>query len=174
MGWYDVLLEKLVGLPRDHRHDCPLENALSGDRLLTLPPGTPVFCNFTFSIAEHTGICVGDRIVHLDGTGKVCCSSPAKFLARLDGTNLSANIYYAASAENTPLATAAIADRARQQIGRQLGYNLLTNNCHDFSIGCITGTSTLQSWRLHDVECAITRAFHTPDWQWRCWQGWNP
>ena len=174
MSWYDFLLEKFIGVPADHRHDCPPEITWSGDLLPTLPPGTPVFCHFTLCAAEHTGICMGDCIVHLDGTGKVCCSTPAKFLARLDGTNLSTNIYYAARAENTPLASAAIADRARQQIGRQLGYNLLTNNCHDFSIGCITGTSTLQNWRLHDVERAITHIFQTPNWQWRCWQGWNP
>lgn len=174
MGWYDYFLETLIGLPRSHRHDCPLENALSGDRLPTLPPGTPVFCKFTLNVAEHTGICVGDRIVHLDGTGKVLCSSPAEFLARLDGANLSTNIYYAASAENSPLAMPDIAGRARKQIGRQLGYHLLVGNCHDFSIACITGHPTLQNWRLHDVERAITRAFQTPDWQWRCWQGWNP
>lgn len=173
MGWYDYFLENALGLPCDHRHDCTLENALSGDRLRALPPGTPVFCHFTLSIAEHTGICVGNHIVHLNGNGKVLCSSPAEFLARLDGANLATNIYYASTAENTPLALPAIATRARLQVGRNLGYHLLSGNCHDFSIACITGTSTHQNWRLHDVERAITRAFHTPDWQWRCWQGWS-
>ena len=67
MGLLDFIIEKALGIPpeRLYRHECNFENALNGDNLPSLPPGTPVFCYFTFRIAEHSGICVGKNIVHL-------------------------------------------------------------------------------------------------------------
>ena len=94
MGLLDILVDELIDSvlgpanelnTRRHRHDCPEESKLHGDKLTRLAPGTPVFCYFTGEIAEHTGICLGDTIVHLDGTGKVICTSPEVFLARLEG-----------------------------------------------------------------------------------------
>ena len=173
MGWYDCILETVFGIPEDHQHDCLSNDPFGTSPCRLLPPGTPVFCHFTLNIAEHTGICLGDKIVHLDGSGAVICSTPVEFLARLNGTNLADNIYYAANHEGHALASPEIASRAIQQIGNHPGYHLLAGNCHDFSVSCIHGQTMFQNWRLHDVERAITTAFHTRDWQWRCWGGWQ-
>ncbi|MBQ4480388.1 MAG: hypothetical protein II943_07095 [Victivallales bacterium] len=173
MGWYDLFLEHSLGLPCEHRHDCPLENSLTGDHLCALVPGTPVFCKFTLGFAEHTGICLGDKIAHLNGDGKVLCSTPAEFLARLDGSNLATSIYYAAAAESHPLASPEIAARAIMQLGSRPGYHPLVANCHDFTIACITGKDAVLNWRLCDIESAISSVFHTLDWHWRCWNGWH-
>ncbi len=173
MGALDFILEQFLHVPQDHRHDCPWLSVCRGDELPCLLPGTPVYCNFSFGIAEHTGIYVGDGIVHLDGEGDVIHSAPREFLARLDGRNLAVNIYYAAWGEGRPLGDDGIAGRALAQVGTHPGYSLLSANCHGFSIGCITGRGSRSSLTLHSVERAISRAFGTRRWRWRCWGGWR-
>ena len=76
MGLYDYILEKALKVPHErlYRHECAECGAIAGDMLPFLPPGTPVFCHFTLHVAEHSGICIGDRIVHLDGGGQVISS----------------------------------------------------------------------------------------------------
>lgn len=69
MGLIDYLLEKTLKVSPDqlYRHECAECDALVGDMLPSLPLGTPVFCHFTLNVAEHSGICIGDRIVRLGG-----------------------------------------------------------------------------------------------------------
>ncbi len=176
MGLIDYLLEKTLKVSPDqlYRHECAECDALVGDMLPSLPPGTPVFCHFTLNIAEHSGICIGDRIVHLDGGGQIISSTPRVFLARLDGRNLAANIYYAATGRNQPLAKSDIAIRALEAVGAHRDYHVLTDNCHGFSIRCINGKSSCQAaWSLREIENSITSVFGTDDWRWRCWDGWR-
>jgi len=176
MGLFDFILEKTFELPPQHfyRHECTAKNAMNGDSLRTLPPGTPVFCHFTMNIAEHSGICIGDRIVHLDGGGSIISSTPREFLARLDGNNLATNIYYAAVSRNKALASMDIAVRALKAIGKQRTYNLLTDNCHGFTVRCVTGNADCSAaWSIREVENAVTAAFGTDSWRWRCWDGWK-
>ena len=176
MGWIDYLLEKTLKVSPEHlyRHECAEGDALVGDMLPSLPPGTPVFCHFTLNVAEHSGIGIGDRIVHLDGDGQILSSSPRVFLARLDGRNLAANIYYAATGRNQPLAKSDIAIRALEAVGAHRNYHVLTDNCHGFSIRCLNGESScLAAWSIRVVENAITSVFGTDDWRWRCWDGWR-
>ncbi len=176
MGLLDYILEKTLRIPpeRLYRHKCSRRNAIIGDRLPSLPPGTPVYCHFTLHVAEHSGICIGDKIVHLDGSGKIISSTPSVFLARLDGNNLAVNIYYAATGRNKPLAHADIAARAQAALGEHRDYNLLTDNCHGFTVRCLNGdTSRTAAWSIREVENAITSAFGTTSWRWRCWDGWR-
>ena len=176
MGFFDYIMGKALRLPpeRLYRHECQAKDALAGDMLPSLPPGTPVFCHFTLNIAEHSGIAIGDRIVHLDGNGRIISSTPRDFLARLDGSNLAVNIYYAATGRDLPLAKSDIAIRALEAVGKRRSYHILTDNCHGFSIRCLNGQSScLAAWSLRTVENAITSAFGTDDWRWRCWDGWK-
>ena len=176
MGLFDYILEKMLKVPpeRLYRHECAERDTRTGDMLPTLPPGTPVFCHFTLNVAEHSGICVGDRIVHLDGGGRILSSTPHDFLARLDGSNLAFSIYYAATGRDKPLAKQDIADRALKAVGNHRAYHMLTDNCHGFSIRCIDGKSKRRAaWSLREVENAITSAFGTDDWRWRRWNGWK-
>ncbi len=174
MGLLDYILEKALNLPHAplHRHEC--RSALTGDTYPFLPPGTPVFCHFTLNIAEHSGICVGDRIVHLDGDGRIISSTPHEFLARLDGSNLATSIYYAATGRNRPLADEDVAARALAALGQRRDYSLLADNCHGFTIRCLRGdTACRAAWSLREVENAITAAFGTDAWRWRRWKGWK-
>lgn len=72
MGLLDYIIAKTLRvLPAWlYRHECLAKDALVGDMLPSLPLGTPVFCHFTLNVAEHSGICIGDRIVRLDGGGQ--------------------------------------------------------------------------------------------------------
>ncbi|MBP1583363.1 MAG: hypothetical protein J6866_05355 [Victivallales bacterium] len=173
MGLFDYILEKALKLPPAllYRHECV---DLAADALPSLPPGTPVFCHLTLNVAEHSGICIGDRIVHLDGAGQVISSTPQEFLARLDGTNLAVSIYYAAEGRNKPLANADVAIRALEAIGAHRNYRMLSDNCHGFTIRCLTGQSTCRAaWSLRTVENTISSVFGTDDWRWRRWGGWK-
>ncbi len=172
----DEILDSVFGSnnelhQRRHRHDCPEESKLNGDKLTSLAPGTPVFCDFTGEIAEHTGICLGDKIVHLDGTGKVICTSPEVFLARLNGTNIAYNIYYAALGPDAPLGSQEIAERTQSMIDTTPGYDLLNANCHQFCIKCILNRATTTAPSIRNLEAAISEFFLTEDWQWRNWDG---
>lgn len=176
MGLIDYLLEKTLKVSPDqlYRHECAECDALVGDMLPSLPLGTPVFCHFTLNVAEHSGIAIGDWIVRLDGGGQIISSTPRVFLARLDGRNLAANIYYAATGRNQPLAKSDIAIRALEVVGAHRDYHVLTYNCHGFSIRCINGKSSCQAaWSIREIENSITSAFGTDEWRWRCWDGWR-
>lgn len=176
MGLIGYLLEKTLKVSPDqlHRHECAECDALVGDMLPSLPLGTPVFCHFTLNVAEHSGIAIGDWIVRLDGGGQIISSTPRVFLARLDGRNLAANIYYAATGRNQPLAKSDIAIRALDAVGAHRDYHVLTDNCHGFCIRCINGKSSCQAaWSIREIENSITSVFGTDDWRWRCWDGWR-
>ena len=102
-------------------------------------PGTPVYCNLAI-VVEHTGIYIGDdEIVHLNGDGNIEIVSPQEFVARLDGDNPGKAIYYAAKSNGTPLCRTSIANRARSKVGDRRNYNVVFDNCHQFTCGCISG-----------------------------------
>jgi len=101
--------------------------------------GSVVYCDLVFGRAEHSGIYVGDdKIVHLDGSGIIEIVSMKKFLNRLNGFN-SAISLYVSSCGCYSVGSREVAQRALNMIGSRRNYNLLTNNCHQFTSGCLTG-----------------------------------
>ena len=64
----------------EQKHAGNILQHLSGDKLFRLQPGTPVYCNLAGGLAEHSGICIGRKIVHLDGSGNIICTSPKTFI----------------------------------------------------------------------------------------------
>ena len=115
-------VEKMLSSAVGHGPD-DVTRFLPGDKLKRLKAGTPVFCKLA-GYAEHTGIAMGDSIIHLDGSGDIVRTSPAEFLARLNGLNPAINIYYAAQGPNQPLAKRIVADRARRWLGRHVEYTV--------------------------------------------------
>ena len=101
-------------------------------------PGTPVYCDLAI-VAEHTGIYIGDnKIVHLNGNGKIEAVTPQEFVSRLDGANPAETIYFAV-ANGKAVGNKKIADRAKAMIGKRRQYNVLLDNCHQFTCGCLSG-----------------------------------
>jgi hypothetical protein len=99
--------------------------------------GSMVYCDFFH--AEHTGIYIGNgKIVHLDGNGKVKSVGHDSFLDRMDGLNTAISIYVSCNGAD-PVGCSEAARRARAMLNRRIDYNLLMNNCHQFTAGCLTG-----------------------------------
>ena len=114
-----------------------LENKIKQQSGLPVP-GTPVYCNLAL-VAEHTGIYIGDnKIVHLNGDGRIEAVTPRVFVNRLDGINPAVSIYFAAVGGKA-VGTQKIAARARAMIGKRRDYNVLLDNCHQFTCGCLSG-----------------------------------
>jgi len=101
--------------------------------------GSIVYCELVFGIAEHSGVYIGNnKIVQLNGQGEIEAVSPEMFLERLDGFNTAISIYVSCNDEEA-VGKKKIAKRAKKMIGEQRNYNLLSDNCHQFTSGCITG-----------------------------------
>ena len=69
-------VEKVLSNAAGHGPD-DVTRFLPGDKLKRLKAGTPVFCKLA-GYAEHTGIAMGDSIIHLDGSGDIVRTSPAE------------------------------------------------------------------------------------------------
>jgi hypothetical protein len=101
--------------------------------------GSIVYCELLFGYAEHSGVYIGDGIiVHLDGSGKIEMVTHQEFLDRLGGLNSAVSIYVSCN-YSLPVGDAEISIRAKSMVGKERDYNILLDNCHQFTSGCITG-----------------------------------
>lgn len=116
--------------------------------------------------AEHTGVYIGNnQIVELLGSGEIRVASPSMFI---DGTN--AISIYVACNEKTPLGGEHIAERARGMVGKRRGYNLILDNCHQFTAGCITGDFENSDNFFLLVQNTIERNINRGESiEWRVW-----
>lgn len=100
--------------------------------------GCVVYCDLG-AIAEHSGVYVGgDSIVHLDGSGSIEIVTREKFISRLGGINPAMSIYVSCS-DDSSIGDIATAERALAMVGGGRNYNVIIDNCHQFTSGCITG-----------------------------------
>ncbi len=104
-------------------------------KLSEIQAGSLLVCEI-FQLFEHTGIYIGDGlIVELQGTGLVRAVSAARFLQGRSGNQLAV----ASDRRGQPFSSEAAAARAIAQIYSYQQYDLIHNNCHRFSVSCITG-----------------------------------
>jgi len=100
--------------------------------------GCVVYCDLGI-IAEHSGIYIGDgMIVHLNGMGNIEMVTREEFLRGQNSINPAISIYVSSS-NGKAVGNIDIAERAITMVGRHIEYNILLNNCHQFTSGCITG-----------------------------------
>lgn len=98
--------------------------------------GSVVYCDLTLGngIAEHTGIFVGnDRIVHLNRHGFIEAVSPKQFIS---GWTTGFNIYVSCQGD-IAVGCDEAADFAESMVGSTRNYNVIMDNCHQFSAGCL-------------------------------------
>ena len=130
-------------------------------------PGSVVICDL-MDIVEHSGIYIGDNtIVHLSGDGNIEAVSPEEFIARLNGRNKSMFIEVSCS-DDFAVGSEEVADRARMMIGRSRNYNLILDNCHQFTSGCLSGDFENPHnfmWMLRDEARRVLGAD-----EWRAWK----
>ena len=97
--------------------------------------GSVLYCDLSFGIAEHSDIYVGDnRIVHLNGKGEIAVVSPAAFLSPFALQDI-----YVSCMENSAVGSERAANHALSMVGKKRNYNLVMNNCHQFTTGSLTG-----------------------------------
>lgn len=101
--------------------------------------GSVFVCELFNGMAEHTGIYIGNgKIVELNGNGKIRRVSFNKFLN--SGVNRTGKrIYTACDEYNEPLNFESTAENAESMVGEKRFYNIIMDNCHQFTSGCITG-----------------------------------
>ena len=151
-------------------HGADILNKIRGDSLKILGMGTPVYCTLA-GVVSHSGIAIGDKIIHLDGNGTVIHTSPQVFIDRFNGKNPAVNIYYAAYGPNRPVQIHFAAARAVASVGKKFKYNVFSKNCHSFTIWCFTGKYT-SAISISKVGEAIEKQCGKK-WSWRCWDGWR-
>lgn len=137
-------------------------------------PGSVLKCDLAFGANFlggslcHTGIYLGNdeiaEITNVEGEAKVNVVDPYDFLNG-QGTNFvrtGINIYVATNGRGRALGGAKIARCARAfaELGRYGEYDLVDNNCHKFTIRCVTGRAT-DDVKLteRDVEEALMGVF---------------
>lgn len=134
---------------------------------VTPVPGSVVICDL-MDLVEHSGIYIGDNtIVHLSGNGNIEASSPEKFIARLNGLNKSQFIEVSCC-DNFAVGSEEVADRARMMIGTRRNYNLVMDNCHQFTSGCLSGNFENADNFLPFLREEVERVLGGDSW--RAWE----
>lgn len=126
-----------------------------------LKVGSILYCNLAVAF-EHTGIYVGNnRVVHLNGNGKIEEVSLNRFVNRLDGRNPAISIYCAVDCSNEPISDRLFAERALKMVGTRRDYNLILDNCHKFTYYCMTGkTLPVVTFQTIETTLAANPMFH--------------
>ena len=91
-------------------------------------------------LLEHTGLYIGNgKIVSLNRHSQIRIEDEHSFFP--PGTNPDSNRIYAACYGETDevLFSADAARRAKKKVDGKTPYNVLFNNCHRFTTGCLTG-----------------------------------
>ncbi len=131
--WVMPLVKPLVNLAESF-----IDNTIR-DKVKSPRVGSVVYCDLTAGYGDHSGVYVGrNRIIHLNGDGKVESVSPKQFIDRLGGFNTAMSIYVSCEGLK-PVGSKEVAERARSMRGKWRNYNVLMDNCHQFTAGCLTG-----------------------------------
>ncbi len=129
--------------------------------------GSLVYVDMFLGAAEHSGIYVGgDEVVELGGDGYVRKVSARHFLD--DGSlKMTAISIYVSSHGGRGVGSKEVAQRALSLVGSRRHYNVFTDNCHRFCIGCLAGDDGVPCISLpHLKDIAKT---HLGADEWRVW-----
>jgi hypothetical protein len=137
--------EGSLPVPSPFRVRSPTENLVESlvdnvirDKVSAPSIGSVVYCDLVGQ-AEHSGIYVGNnQIVHLNGDGLIERVTPKQFMNRLGGLNTAMSIYVSCR-NGSPVGSRDAAKLAESMVGYQRDYNLILDNCHRFTTGCLTG-----------------------------------
>ena len=126
--------------------------------------GSVVYCDLIFGYAEYSGIYIGgNKIVTLSRSGAIASASPSEFIS--GGTAIS---IYVSCRNKSAVGSRKVARRARRKIGRSRDYSFLTDNCHQFTAGCLSGDFNNNNnflWFLKDEARTVLGAN-----RWRVWE----
>lgn len=130
--------------------------------------GSVVYCQL--GPVEHSGIFIGNnQIVQLNGRGQIECVSPDKFTDHI--TTIDPDIYIPCNIKTKePVGYTISSGRAIDKIDKNRNYNLLFDNCHQFSAGCITGDfenpNNFLTWLKDTYEDTVDETIIWLRWRW--------
>ncbi|MCM3116307.1 hypothetical protein M3610_13460 [Neobacillus sp. MER 74] len=109
-----------------------------------LKKGAVVWCDLGFGVCEHTGVYLGNGLIMEFAGYKKGLIRPVDFkgFTRYGHFRSGTAIYAITDSKGNVLADETFADRAWRELlypSKNRRYNLLTENCHMFTAGCITG-----------------------------------
>lgn len=114
--------------------------------------GSVLYCDLLFGLAEHSGVYMGNgEIMHLNKHGIIELVTPQSFIQ-----NTTAMSIYTSCQGHMPAGSHQVADNAafyNRSIQRRK-YNVLLDNCHQFSAACLSGdpdNSVNFLWMLKDA-----------------------
>ncbi|WP_052107747.1 hypothetical protein [Clostridium novyi] len=114
--------------------------------------GCIVYCKL--GPAEHTGICINRNcIVELNGDGLIREVTAEQFLDD-SWFRTGINIFIACDENGKVLHDYRISERALNMLGSTRDYNIILDNCHQFTCGCILGdfeNSNNFFWMVEDT-----------------------
>lgn len=128
--------------------------------------GSIVYCDLAFGSSEHSGVYLGaGEIMQLNRRGEIERVSPEEFVS-----NTTALSIYVSCRGAEPVGNIEVAERAKhyEKVIVARDYNVILDNCHQFSAACLTGdpeNATNFLWMLkHDCE-----KYYSAD-SWRVWE----
>jgi hypothetical protein len=133
--------------------------------------GTVVYCELLFGNETHSGIYVGNKkIVDLNGKGEIKQVSLKEFTSNL--TTLNSEVWFPCDVDTGhAIGSSIIANRASEMIGKYRNYNLVLDNCHQFSSGCISGDYENADnfiWMLKDTfQKKFNNKIKWVKWNWK-------
>lgn len=131
--------------------------------------GSLVYTELLFGAVEHSGIYVGNKqIISLDGKGRIKKESLREFTGNISTFNY--EIYVPCfDGENTPIGYYQAGWNAQEKLSVSRNYNFLTDNCHQFCAGCITGDFESNSNFLEFLKDDFKKAVGVEKIYWKKW-----
>ena len=122
--------------------------------------GSVLYCGLIAGVAEHSGIYVdNNRIVHLNGNGKIEIVTPSEFLSSF----ALRDIYVSCTGDNA-VGSKYVAKRALSMVCKKRSYNLILDNCHQFTSGCLTGNFENSDNFLTFLKMQTEKTFNADTW----------
>ncbi|MDM7860934.1 hypothetical protein QTP81_10030 [Alteromonas sp. ASW11-36] len=115
-----------------------------------------VVCCGIYEVFQHTGIWVDNNIIELRGNGLIRGISPERFLTERSGNT----IFVACDKHRQPLVKPDTAAVASSRLFEYSEYDLLSNNCHRFTMHCVTGVDR-QITRFAELNATMCATFNT-------------
>ncbi|MDE0238993.1 MAG: hypothetical protein OXQ84_02180 [bacterium] len=123
--------------------------------------GGVVHCDRACGYRKRTGIHVGEkRILTVSGDGRMALLAPAQFI---DG-GMAVSIYVSRRG-NRPVGGIEVVRRALNLMDRSPEHASGLKNCHEFTVGCLTGNFHDADGSMSVVEAAAARALGADTWR---------
>lgn len=130
--------------------------------------GSPIYCDLGFGFVEHSGIYIGNfEAIQLNGRGLVEVVNLFDFTDNV--TTTSRDVFFPLDkVDSVPIELEEAYDNALCKRGKLIKYNVVFNNCHKFTSGCLTGDFDQNNQLLDFMKCT-TEQIYGKKIIWRRW-----